>query len=120
MEFGKDHKANIPQIFYESKTYVITKRTDTLVREQKDFDWSKINYLVTDCQGCDLKVLKGCGNLLESPNLKVIQSEVDVLEMYRGGSTEEDISNYLKPFGFKLKHWFNANLGWGERCYIRG
>lgn len=120
LEFGKHHKDNIPEVFYEGKMYVMTKRLDTLVKEQTDFDWNNINYLVTDCQGCDLNVLKGCGDLLKSPNLKAIQSEVDVKELYRGGSTEEDISSYLKNFGFTLKYYFNADFGWGERYYIRG
>jgi FkbM family methyltransferase len=119
LEFGNDHKKLMPHIVYVEKEYMLTKRVDTLVKEQKDFDWNDINYLVTDCQGCDLKVLKGCGNLLSSPNLKIIKSEVDVKEMYLGGSTEREIGDYLSQFGFELKFWFNANGGWGERYWFK-
>jgi len=119
LDFGKDHKELMSHIVYVSKQYMLTKRIDTLVKEQKDFDWNSINYLVTDCQGCDLKVLKGCGNLLASPNLKIIKSEVDVKEMYRGGSTEKEIGDHLSQFGFELRFWFNANGGWGERYWFR-
>ena len=120
LEFGKDHiNGMMSEVVYTDKEYILTKRLDTLVREQSDFDWNSINYLVTDCQGCDLKVLKGCGDLLKSSNLKVIQSEVDVKEIYKGGSTEEQITEYLAPFGFQLRFYFNTYGGWGERFYIR-
>lgn len=119
LDFGKDHQSLIPEIYYSDKIYLISKRIDTLVKEQSDFDWSSINYLVTDCQGCDLKVLKGCGDLLRSPSLKVIKSEVDVKELYRGGSTEKEINEYLTQYGFELRYYFNAFLGWGERYWIR-
>jgi FkbM family methyltransferase len=119
LEFGKDHKELMSHIVYTDKTYLLTKRVDTLVKEQSDFNWNDISYLVTDCQGCDLKVLKGCGSLLASPNLKIIKTEVDVKEMYHGGSTEKDLGEYLSQFGFGLQFWFNANGGWGERYWFR-
>lgn len=119
LEFGKDHKELMSHIVYVDKQYMLTKRIDTLVRQQKDFSWDDINYLVTDCQGCDLKVLKGCGDLLNSKNLKLIKTEVDVKEMYLGGSTEKEIGEYLSQFGFGLQFWFNAYGGWGERYWFR-
>lgn len=119
LDFGKDHNQFIPHIKYTDKTYVLTKRIDTLVKEQTDFNWSDISYLVTDCQGCDLKVLKGCGDLLKSPNLKIIKSEVDVNELYNGGSTDTEIDSLLKPLGFSLDMYFNAKGGWGERYWFR-
>lgn len=119
LDFGKDHPSLIPQVYYTDKMYVMSKRMDTLIREQTDFDWNNINYLVTDCQGCDLKVLKGCGDLLRSPSLKVIKSEVDVKELYRGGSTETEINEYLTQYGFELRYYFNAFLGWGDRYWIK-
>ena len=120
LEFGKDHISGMmSNVVYTDKEYILTKRLDTLVREQSDFDWNNINYLITDCQGCDLKVLKGCGDLLYSPNLKIIKAEVDVKEMYKGGSTEPQITEYLSRFGFEFRYYFNTYGGWGERIYLR-
>lgn len=119
LEFGDGHKLNAPQIKFIDKTIVLTKRMDTLVRTQTDFKWDQINMVVTDCQGVDFEVLCGFGDLLKSPNIKVIKSEVELNQQYINGSTHEKINNYLAPLGFSFSFYFHAHAGWGNHYWTR-
>ena len=120
LEFGEDVGKYYPQIHYVNKISVLTKRLDTLVKLHTDIDWSKFNMLATDCQGSDLDVLKGCGDLLHSPALKIIKTEFNFGEMYKGNPSLGQISEYLLKFGFVPKFYFHCTGGWGDQYFIRG
>jgi len=120
MDIGKRHTESYPEIYVTDKIFSITKRFDEYVKKQNDFFWNEIDMLVLDCQGADLKVLKGMGDLLKNPNLRAIKVEVNFGEMYIGNPTEQEISDYLKEFGFYKEYWFLVNDGsWGDNYYIK-
>lgn len=119
MEFGDGHRSSNPHINFIDKTIVLTKRMDTLVKNQKDFDWNDINMIVTDCQGSDLRVLNGFGDLLSQKNIKVVKSEVELNKQYEGESTHEKIDAYLSKFGFVFTFYFHTNAGWGDHYWVR-
>jgi FkbM family methyltransferase len=119
LDLGEEHKKQYPHIHYSNKISVITKRFDTYVKNQSDFDWSDINMLVTDCQGADLQVLEGFGDLLNSPSLKIIKTEVNIGEMYKNGSTKNDIANYLSKYNFYEKYYMYTDYSWGDVIWIR-
>lgn len=119
LEFGEGHKKNNPQIQYTDRMVLLTKRMDSIVRSQTDFNWNDINMVVTDCQGADLEVLMGFGDLLSASNVKLIKSEVELNEQYKNGSSHEKINEYLSKFGFSFGWYFHAADGWGDHYWIR-
>ena len=78
MTLGNLHKQTYPHIKVIDSKKLLTTRFDTYYANQNDFLWEEIDMITIDCQGADLKVLKGFGDLLKSPNLKAIQSEVNL------------------------------------------
>lgn len=74
-------------------------RLDTLLSL---FDWERIprvDYLKTDCQGTDIEVLQGAGELIS--NVAVITSEADS-GSYRGSNNRRSsMAKYLKSKGFE-------------------
>jgi FkbM family methyltransferase len=119
LEFGADHEKYYSHIIYTNKISVLTKRLDTVVRTHADIDWIKMNMLVTDCQGVDYEVLRGCGDLLKSPFLKVIKSEFSFGEAYKGNASLDQITDYLLQFGFVSRFYFHSDGGWGDQFFIR-
>ena len=119
LEFGKDHSTLYPTIKYTDKFTVLTKRIDTLVAEQTDFNWNDINMLITDCQGADLKVIKGCGDLLKCPSLKIIKAEVELSEQYKDGTRHEELDEFLKQYGFSFDMYYHDYNGWGDHYWFR-
>lgn len=115
MEIGKLHKETYPHIIPEYSVKLLTTRFDSFYKRQSEFDWSNINLLSIDCQGADLKVLQGFGDLLKSPSLTYIKSEVNYGEMYVGNPSEEDIDVFLQNFNYSKNFWFIENNGsWGD------
>lgn len=120
MELGYKHKELYPNIEVVQKIKVLTKRFDTYIDNQYDFDWNTVDMLTVDCQGSDLNVLRSFGGLLNSQNLKIIKTEVNFGELYVGNPTETDIGNYLLNFNFYKKFWFIVNDGgWGDNFWMR-
>jgi FkbM family methyltransferase len=120
MDIGNKHIEHYPEVYVTDKMFSIAKRFEDYVKKQNDFYWNEIDMLVLDCQGADLKVLNGMGNLLRNSNLKVIKIEVNFGEMYVGNPTEQEISDYLKEFGFYKGYWFVVDGGsWGDNYYVK-
>lgn len=119
LEIGSDMRKFFPHLEYNNKISVLTKRLDTVVQSQEDFRWSDINMLVTDCQGADLEVLQGCGDLLSSLSLKVIKSEVNFGEMYKGNASEQQLNEHLSKYNFINTFYFHTNSGWGDVFWIK-
>jgi FkbM family methyltransferase len=119
LEFGDGLKLIHPHLHYVDNTILMTKRMDTIVKSQTDFKWSEINMVVTDCQGADLEVLKGFGDLLSAPNIKLIKSEVELNEQYKNGSSHEKINEYLSKLGFEFRWYFHTADGWGDHYWVR-
>lgn len=120
MVLGNKHRLMYPSITIVGKIKIITKRFDIYMLNQQDFSWSDISTLVVDCQGADLKVLKGFGDLLNSPSLKTIQAEVNFGNMYINNPTEEEINEFLKNYGFRKDRWFIVDNGsWGDTTWVR-
>jgi FkbM family methyltransferase len=70
-------------------------RLDTLFTKS---EMAQYRHWVIDVQGAELLVLQGAGNLLDS--VVSISIEVSTREVYKGGATWEEISNFLGTHGF--------------------
>lgn len=78
-------------------TQIETRRLDELptVLAVPRFDIAKI-----DVQGAELKVLQGCGSLLD--RIQSIYIEVNFVSLYEGGAVFCDTHAFLEQAGFKL------------------
>lgn len=79
------------------ETRIETRRLDELpaLRDIERFDIAKI-----DVQGAELKVLQGCGDLLQ--RIQSIYIEVNFCSLYEGGAVFCDTHAFLEQAGFKL------------------
>jgi len=94
-----------------------TQSTEVQVRTLDSFGISDSNMLVIDAQGYELEVLKGSVKTLES--MTHVFCEVNLIEMYEGCPTMDDISNFLSQYGFVLReNWWTAN-NWGDVYWSR-
>jgi hypothetical protein len=61
-----------------------------------------IDLLKMDVQGYELKVLKGAEKSLKAKAIKVIYTEINFLDAYRGQGDFTEITDYLKTCGYHL------------------
>lgn len=94
----KKHKELWPDVDYVEK---ITLKSTTLVSlfKNEGIDVSKYDALVMDTQGSEFLVLKGAADILR--RFRYIKTEVADFEAYEGCCQVEDISAYLKDYGFR-------------------
>lgn len=113
------HEEIYPDIQYVDSFRVQTRTVDSLVRELfPNIPENKFQLLVIDTQGCDLKVLGGCHRLLRN-GLKYVSVEISEEPLYEGGCTHEQITDFLKLYGFRMKNMFIHSAGWGEAFYVK-
>ena len=92
----KVHIEKYPNIRFTGEVEIEVVRLDDYVKDySKNYD-----FLSIDVQGYELEVLKGATNMLEN-YIKVIQAEVNSVELYEGGVLIDDLDSYLKRFGFE-------------------
>jgi len=88
------------------------KRFDSL-----EINLDNLNILISDTQGYEVNVLKGFGDQIK--NIDGIIVEYINSNLYEDDSSLEDISNYLKIYGFILKDKTEDSMGWGNALYIK-
>lgn len=100
LEFA-DHKKLWPSIDFTGTHLLRSRRLDSLIEEH---GWTSPPYdaLIVDAQGADLLVLKGLGSHIADIRFLVV--EAADFEAYKGGATVDEISAFLEPLGFILKH----------------
>jgi hypothetical protein len=94
----KEAKKLYPGLDYEKKIFLNSKSLKTIIQVKK-INLFKFDALILDVQGAELKVLKGCGNLISK--FKYIKLETSEFEMYERNPTYFIISKYLFLFGFR-------------------
>jgi hypothetical protein len=67
-----------------------------------------IDFIKTDTQGNDLKVIKSLGKYIN--NVKKIQVEVQLQELYKNSPKKEDIVEYMNSNNFEL-----IDVDYGEK-----
>jgi FkbM family methyltransferase len=118
-------------------TDTIVMKTDTIksLYEKENIPNNFANYLHLDIQGVELLALKGAGDLLN--NFDFINTEVNLLHMYKDCALLDDIDKYLQnmdfirietDFGPGPRKTINGEWpgekdytidGWGDALYIR-
>lgn len=115
LPLGK-HSVLYPQIKYVESLKLQTITLDTIVKKQ--FSQENFYLLVMDVQGAELKVLKGANNLLEN-QLIYVYAEVSEEPLYEGGCTFEELTAFLKKYGFRLKNLSMNYKNWGDALYVK-
>lgn len=105
-----------PNLQYIDSFKIKTITLNSLIKQ--DFLQHNFELLVLDTQGAELKILKGSDKLLENP-IRYIYTEISEEALYEGGCTFEEITEFLKPYGFKLKNMFLNHKNWGNAFYIK-
>jgi FkbM family methyltransferase len=110
------HERLYPQINYVESFKIQAKTLDRLIKEQ--FSDRKFNVLVMDTQGSELKVLQGSRQLLET-SIFCVYAEVSEEPLYEGSCTLEEVTEFLKPFGFRLKYLGLNHMNWGNALFAK-
>lgn len=112
------HLSYCPSIQVIDAREVCTKRFDHF---EDKIDLKKIDFVVLDVQGAELKVLKGFGDIFSKyPNIKGIFTETNYEEVYIGAPHIVHLEEFLNNFGFEriLNHKFEG-FPWGDAFYLR-
>ena len=91
-----------------NKSKVNSKKLDDFVEDE---NLKKIDILKMDIQGGELNALKGAKKLLKNSNVKLIYTEVMLVEHYEDQPLLVDIWNYLNEFGYSFYNVFNIVEG---------
>jgi FkbM family methyltransferase len=68
----------------------------------KNNNIKNIDILWMDVQGAEKMVLEGIGDLLH--NVKVIQTEIGLQELYKNQMLKNELDEYLSKYGFEILH----------------
>jgi len=103
---------NVP---FSTKEIVKMKRLDS-------FNFVGYNFLNIDVQGYELEVLKGSYETLKKIDYIVCEINREVPQKcldYVGSSTVNQVSEYLKQFGFELVETSWDGISWGDGFYLK-
>jgi FkbM family methyltransferase len=115
LPLGK-HSVLYPNIKYVKSLSIKTKTLDGII--EKQFSAQKFDALIIDVQGAEIKVLNGAKNLLKS-QLTYIYAEVSEEPLYEGGCTFDEVTEFLKSYGFRLKNLSMNDKNWGNALYVK-
>lgn len=114
------HKQHHPQVHVVETRELITKRFDTLYKENMALiPLESYSMLNLDIQGAELKALKGFGNLLAKYPISLIYSEINIEHLYENCCLVEELDEYLEQFGFKRVITKLTEFGWGDSIFAR-
>ena len=111
-----NHKKLYPNTEYVEELKLKTKTLDSII--QASFSAINFDLLVMDTQGAELKVLMGSHQLLKS-SLTYVYAEVGENPLYEGGCTFEQVTAFLKLYGFRLKDLELNYKNWGNALYVK-
>lgn len=121
LDFGW-HTRSHPDVTWTGEMELTTSRLDTVMaicaRAHPEFAWDAIDALVLDVQGAEMRVLRGAPDLIS--RVRCIWSEVNEGGLYQNDCSAEELSAYLRDFGFRMKFMSINRHGWGDALFIRG
>jgi hypothetical protein len=81
-----------------------------------------VDLLKIDCQGAELRILQGAGDLLR--RIRLIYTEVTFEPIYIGGAQFHEVHAYLRNAGFDLAQIsalesMHGSINQGDALYVR-
>jgi FkbM family methyltransferase len=108
----KNHLYLSPNVKFGDKIKVDMDKLDNL-----SFDRSKYNMINIDVQGYELEVFKGGQDTLNG--IDYIMAEINRDEVYENCAHIDELSEFLKPYGFELVETNWAGREWGDGFFIK-
>jgi FkbM family methyltransferase len=106
------HKNDYPLIEVDKSIKVRTKRLDSLLEEN-----AKIEFLMLDIQGVELRALKSLGERIA--DVRWIYTEVNKQSVYEDCALISEMDAFLRERGFKrVGTFWVSGRGWGDALYI--
>ena len=106
---------------FNEKTIEVQVRTIDNICKQENI--SRIDVLKIDAQGNTLNILIGAVELLQLKKIKVIQCEVEFLEVYISQSLFHHTTTFLERYGYSLYSLYNVHydvnqrISWADALY---
>lgn len=103
---------------------IIDVEATTLDLFSDQFGIGEIKVLKFDIQGGELLALEGCKSLLAQQRVRLVYSEVMFVPVYDGMPFYEDVSGFLRKFGYSLFNFYNfryapsGQLKWGDAIFL--
>ncbi len=110
------HKFYHPNVRVESTIQLATTTLSAWI-DQVKLDPRLYECLVLDIQGAELKVLRGSPDVLT--NVKIIHTEINVEELYRGCGLYDDLVKFLDEHGFQILYRSVNEFMWGDAVFVR-
>jgi FkbM family methyltransferase len=114
LPLGK-HTEIYPQIVFTDNFEADTMRFDELSRRHPVI--RRANVLIVDTQGADLKVLKGSTGCLDQ--FDAVAVEVSEEALYAGGCTFEEVFDFMRAAGYKLRAFEYISPLYGDALFMR-
>lgn len=108
---------NLHLIQYPWITFDRTELVEMVTLDSELPDVTLYNFIVIDVQGYELEVFKGSSETLK--NIDYIMSEVNQVELYKGGVKVDELDSFLVQFGFTRVETKWAGGNWGDALYIK-
>ena len=87
----------------------------TLQQHCRDRNIDSIDLLKVDVQGATMNVIEGCSELLQKGKIRLIQCEVEFLEIYKNQKLFHHVATYLEKNDFSLYSLYNLHFDVNER-----
>jgi len=100
--------------YYQEETIV---ESLTIEKWMEDNQIKEIDLIWMDLQGAELKALKGLEGL--NKKVKLIYTEVNYKQMYKGAPLFDEVNRYLRDNHFLLVKKFNSSEWFGDALYVR-
>jgi len=107
---AKEHLDMCPSVVFGEPEEVTITTLD-------DYDTSKYNTLVLDCQGYEAEIIKGATKSLD--NIDYVFTELNIQELYEGCPLIEDMDALLASHDLIRVSYIQEGLGFGTGIYIK-
>jgi FkbM family methyltransferase len=108
------HAEIYPETKYVDGFRMRTETLDRIVHSQ--FPSTRFSLLVIDTQGAELKVLQGAKTVLQMVDGVFV--EVSEIPLYEHGCTFNEVTEFLRSFGFWPKWLSIGRKRWGDAFYL--
>ena len=112
-----NHSEKYPDIEYKSKIKLRSTTLDDVIFGANMLSSEKLDCLVMDVQGAEMKVIQGAHRTLS--RCRYVFTEISEGGLYAGDSPYEEIIAALKPYGFVLRSLDLNQQGWGNAFLVK-
>ena len=110
------HETHYPSIKVQTKLKLPTQTFHQFVTSHS-LPEGCLDFLVMDIQGAELQVLRGSPEVLA--NVKMICTEVNNEELYKGAGLFKELHEFLTTHGFECVKAVFTDKNWGDAFYVR-